>query len=829
MTMNATRINWEEAKGRPVEAVNCRRDDMEPEVWRPAGMPAKVADDCREFVAEFPLDAETAAVLTMKGMQLGVAISKTTDDETELRLPEACAELGQVEARVTGCEVVEEGFLRIFLSHSRSVYASYRRDTDSPGGWRFTMHGRMPALPPLLLRQGRRQTMSEPVSALKLSQAISGTSRPGAGDTAAMSKRVEDAYLRLRQRASAAGYSLQPRLARVRVEDRRGDTIATGPTILVCSPDGPQCTGGATFTLGSDGQTLQATALTANAYNLELSDMRAIAEPWRRMAYRAVVETSAQIEPYSPEGSAGTPTIADNGRETTVTMPLPGMAGSKAGVTADVEKRALQALQAGEWCEQASITDPFGGDVRRTTIPLADLPATKGTTPAPERDAESFRTMLRLPGGAIIAADPLTEPFDGFSPAQLLTRTASMAGKGWRAVATVSLREPDGTEHKAVRVAEGTDEDAAGFSPLLVYPDERAVSLRLAVERPEGVIQQTYAMRPLRGTGCACHINLANPTIFPATDTSTLDIGATTASARCEAGCVAVATGASLSDRRKRHRLDTGSIDAIAEWPAGSGSWDFSRTRLALATRGGIYQLTLDGAMSVHAIRRMSPLTAEGGRLTECNDGKGRFLLMLTGGRPAELRGSKVALLSPGIEGAGEIAFGGKRGEYWWTETGHDGRTLLLHASPSGKTIERIQAEYPGISGDIRLRTWHGRLLILASDGGTYTADSETWPAEGVRMALRLRQDFSGNAYGIAGRPVRAAVTGNGIKGAIAIAADRGNGRPAMLARFKVDGNLTSPVVAPLATGFRPWIELQTDLIVGSDAEVRPLAVAQKK
>ena len=225
----------------------------------------------------------------------------------------------------------------------------------------------------------------------------------------------------------------------------------------------------------------------------------------------------------------------------------------------------------------------------------------------------------------------------------------------------------------------------------------------------------------------------------------------------------------------------------------------------------------------------MSPLTAEGGRLTECNDGKGRFLLMLTGGRPAELRGSKVALLSPGIEGAGEIAFGGKRGEYWWTETGHDGRTLLLHASPSGKTIERIQAEYPGISGDIRLRTWHGRLLILASDGGTYTADSETWPAEGVRMALRLRQDFSGNAYGIAGRPVRAAVTGNGIKGAIAIAADRGNGRPAMLARFKVDGNLTSPVVAPLATGFRPWIELQTDLIVGSDAEVRPLAVAQKK
>lgn len=152
----------------PLEAVNCRRDDREPDVWRPAGMPAKEADDCREFAAEFPLDAETTAVLTMKGMQLGVAISKATNDETELRLPEACAELGQVEARAIGCEVVEEGVLRIFLSHSRSVYASYRRDADAPGGWRFTMHGRMPALPPLLLRQGRRQTMSEPVSALKL-------------------------------------------------------------------------------------------------------------------------------------------------------------------------------------------------------------------------------------------------------------------------------------------------------------------------------------------------------------------------------------------------------------------------------------------------------------------------------------------------------------------------------------------------------------------------------------------------------------------------------------------------------------------------------------
>lgn len=78
--MKSTKMLWAEAKGMPLEAVNCRRDDREPDVWRPAGMPAKVADDCREFVAEFPLDAETTAVLTMKGMPLGVAISKTTND-----------------------------------------------------------------------------------------------------------------------------------------------------------------------------------------------------------------------------------------------------------------------------------------------------------------------------------------------------------------------------------------------------------------------------------------------------------------------------------------------------------------------------------------------------------------------------------------------------------------------------------------------------------------------------------------------------------------------------------------------------------------------------
>ena len=29
----------------------------------------------------------------------------------------------------------------------------------------------------------------------------------------------------------------------------------------------------------------------------------------------------------------------------------------------------------------------------------------------------------------------------------------------------------------------------------------------------------------------------------------------------------------------------------IAEWPSGNGSWDFSRTRLVFATRGGIYSL----------------------------------------------------------------------------------------------------------------------------------------------------------------------------------------------------------------------------------------------
>lgn len=861
MTTKNTKIVWEEARGMASGLVNCRRDVREPQVWRPAGMPMKVADDCREFVAEFPLDAETTAVLTMKGMQLGVAILKESSSdskkiknegpdaqavgeitrikeaeaglampEARLAMPEAAGELGQVEARVIGCEVVEEGFVRIFLKHSRSVYMSYSRDAGAPGGWRFTMHGRMPAMPPLLLRQGRRQTISETVSGLKLSQTLTGgSSRLSATETASLSKRVAEAYVRLKQRASAAGYSLQPRLARVRVEDRHGDTIATGPIILVCSPDGPQCTGGATFTLDSDGQTLQASALMANAYNLELSGMRQIAEPWRRMACRAVVETSAQIEPYDPAGSAGTPAIASDGRTITVAMPLPGMAGSKAGIVAAVEKRALKALQAGEWMEQASIADPFGGEIQKLTIPLSDLPAARGVNPAPERDAESFRAMYAAPGGEIIATDPLTEPFDGHTPAQLLTQTAASAGSAWRAVATVALRDPDGTMHQAVRVAEGSDENPLGFSPLLTYPDERATSIRLAIKRGGTNVEQTYAMRPVRGSGIACHISLSSPTLMPSQTVADLDVGATTAPARCDAGIIATATASTLSDRRLRHRLGTGSIDAVAEWPAGSGSWDFSRTRLALATRSGIYQLTLDANGRVHATRRMSALTADGGRLTECTDLKGRFLLMLSGGRPAELRGSKVALLPGGIERAREAAYGGKRSEYWWTETGADGATRLMHGQLRDGTVERIAAEYPGISGEIALRTWQGHLLILAGGGATYCADIESWPEEGVRMALRLRHDFSGYGTGIAGRPVRAAVFGSGLSGSIAIAADRGSRRAAMLAGFKVSGDLTTPIVAPLATGYRPWIELQADLTVGSDAEVRPLAVARRQ
>ncbi|MDE5942259.1 MAG: hypothetical protein K2H14_09125, partial [Muribaculaceae bacterium] len=493
-------------KGLLERGVNIRRDGTEPDVWRPTGMPARLRGGNARPVARVQLRGsdvggkECVLVLWSDGKTLEGATGNGDDGmATLLRLPSKA--LGEVKGMPLMADVVDEGVIRVMLRHERAVYLTYDRKGE------VTFHGEMP------LPQGAgfvvtdEVTMSEPVANVKLTGLSRVPSGPlNAEDCRRVTAAVTEAYDRLVSKAMKAGYLIQPALARWRLTDGAGDTIALGGPVMVCASTGFQCSGGIEMTSSDSLGSLSGGAVTARAYRIRLVAPPKCGAPWNRIIRSLRVEMTPQAD-VADRGGRSVCNVSGNGREITVTAYLPGCGGSAQLLNSFRRKLITDSLREADtrMRVQEEYSYPYSEGFADRTVPIhtGGRPVTERGSDT-ERDALSFSTACRC-GDLTILGNSRREKFRGHSVRELAISGNGPAGY-WQGIASVTIAMPDGDEERAVAVCNGNGGCPVAMSPLLVYPDARAREMKLTLRASTGIVTGTFELTSMPEAGLAYYL-----------------------------------------------------------------------------------------------------------------------------------------------------------------------------------------------------------------------------------------------------------------------------------------------------------------------------------
>ena len=415
---------WVDDAGMLVRGVNVRRDDAEREVWRPAGIPKTIREDSWVPLQEVELPGTgKCATFMISGHTLGAIVSATDARGTD-RLQGTVAAIGIITGEPLRFDVVTPGLVRVLMRHERTVYLTYRvtaGDGSPGGGIAWQNHGTMPEMPALSIVPADETTLSEGFSAMSLSGTGATRGSLAPGDEKIVSDRVMNAYSRLKAQASATGFYIQPTLARCRMLDAAGDTIAVSPPVMIGATGGFQCTGDIKLTSSDGLATLGGGAVTARAYRIAIKGFTQMPQPWKRIVCRVIVETVPQIDPVDTDGTCST-TISTNGATTTVAVRLAGLSGTAASNSMRERNLTVRALTAAPGCYmlQGSFPYPFDNPPAETRTGLReDATAYTAKSPGliPRRDNISFGAAHET-CGELVLADRRIEGFKGYPPAE---------------------------------------------------------------------------------------------------------------------------------------------------------------------------------------------------------------------------------------------------------------------------------------------------------------------------------------------------------------------------------------------------------------------------
>jgi len=815
---------WRELRGgEAVEAVNVRRHVSEPDVWVMAGCPAVVRSDGMVPVASFGMPGTgKRAVLMLNGRLLGAVVTDAAGparrDVPVDAIGGPVTELGQIDGEVLAAYVVEPDVVRVMLRHRRAVYLTYSSDG------RLTLHGELPPLPALRFEVNQEVRLTQSVSGFRLKGGTPASATGlNAADTALLGKELHGAYRRLAAQAVDLGMFLQPALFRYRLEDANGDTIACGPAVMVGPAGGFQCIGEHTLVADGGMTAVSGGTMVADAFNVALMGMEVLPAPWNRIVSRVVVESSRLIDPVDDDVACSSVLSRQTDGTMVVKTRLGGVLGSSVGMSARLRSKSVEMLTRGEWIEQGGCAYPFAaGGSARIVVALSGRDVRKDRMPVSRlRDAESFGACC-VAGDLLVAADSRHEAENGFSPMEMVVRTDPSVTESWRMVVETKVVTAGGGEALAVRTVSGSGPRIEGLSPLLVFPDRRAIAMKVCMILGSGadrrVYSQSYDLTEVKGCGCACFVDGNLKCHMPAAVGVMPAVPDSTMVDTVDEGVLHTGLVGRFGRERSESRVSDGAICALVELPNGSGSWDFSRYRFLAGGECGIRVVTLAGSAGVHGVRRLTGRpVGSGAAMCRASLPDGECVLAVAGGDLVKVGASRVETLACAV---GDVLPGycAATDEIWLTGSGGCRRIWR-----EGKRIEMSVVEWPFVAGGVRPVMWSGR-LFLAGSGGLYDAGVETGANCG-RMHLRLRYDLGMSSVRLSG--LRFNVFASAFSGRLALYADRGTRVAEPLLRLDVDGALNAPVTVATPRVLRRFCEVEVDGECATDAEWR--SPAQKK
>lgn len=807
---------WITDEGELVRGVNVRRGTTAGRhVWCPAGIPATLRNDSWEPLQRVELTGTGRCAIFMRsGHMLGaIACAASTDDMGMLQGD--VAEIGVVTGDTLRFDVVEAGTVRVLMRHSRTIYLTY---TITGGNVTWRLHGPMPDMPPLWIVAADETTLSESFGATTLSGSGRTAGSLPAGDEKNVSDRVLNAYTRLKEKAAAMGLFIQPTLARYRLLDAAGDTIAVSPVVMTGATGMFQCQADIRLTSSDSLATLEGGAVTARAYRLRIEGFTSMPQPWRHMARSLVIETVPQLDPVDTKGLCST-SISSNGHTTTVAVRLAGLTGSSDAINVRLRNLTLRALATapGNFLTQSSFTRPFEKIPAENRTGLhADAPLSAPQVPVdmPWRDDISFRACHET-GGELFLANLRREGFRGYSPAMFATKKNNGDGTGARAAICVHSEQPDGKTATIVSTAEGEAANIAAFSPLLAIPDPTATSVSVTIARGDEIRTENYPLSPLPQLGIACYISPTLSPLVPRGEVRDITLPEPTpASERthAERGYLAICTPAHIATPHAGgHCTAGGDIAVITDAPRSRATWDFARRKLLLFGSGGTHIVTIDAKGSMRSLAQIDnrPVISPHAVSAACGT-HGKTLVAVAGGDLIEVSQSSVATIMRHCRGEFP-GWCGRFGEIWLS----GGDAPLRRITVNGHATETTEVVIGG-STPWRPLQW-GAHLLLAGGGSLLDTSHETFPAQGVRILLATR-------HSPASQPslVRLNLFSPSIAGTVTIKGDNGTRTGAPLLTLRINGALNAPFPLRLMAPQREWLEMHIDATAGDATECFP-------
>lgn len=804
-----------------IEAVNLRRDALNPDIWRRAGSPRKVGDsDALPFSRFTPFGDGRGICLLLGGdNSLYYRAEPSTETVFLAKLP------GKPLLAVTSAK----GVIRLLLSHQPDQYLTY--DTEL----RVTYHGAMPELPAIRIVASEHNTLYGRVPPVKLSGASPGTSgsRLSAADNRLLTNALVATYDLLRQQAKGLNYHVQPMMARYRLLDAAGSTIGVGPTIPVSVPEGFSTTGSITQVSSDNLQTLGEGRIEMKVYRPAVVAPAPLPEPWNRLVSKLVVEVTGEIEPLSREGEAphGIQRDAASG-SVTVTSRLPGFANGTVIDKARLRRLGMEGMQT-PLRMAAEFNTPFDGGVGEPgTIHAFTASDNSPATPTTAGDltptaGRSWSAALEA-GEVTVLCNPRRNQPEGWSPDCFIASRDSGEGSVWRMAFSVKLSTPAGTV-RVKRETGGLGNAPTTLSPVLTFPSSEATELTVSYLSPGGTVyEESFPLTPVPGMELACHISPGLER-FSLTKTvgAYLPQGDELPPYR-EEGVAEIYSTADLGRRLDRRRLGSGTIHAVKVAPRSGSGWDFSRLKLLFLGEEGTSIATLD---SSGKFRSSAPVDNRPIRspeaVCEATGPSGACLLLHAGDDLVSISGQKATTIKttlatllhrdPVLPKNLSIGWEETRHELWLSPT--DGDSRLFRLTEAGELIE---ARLPGINlttdtaaerseSGFRFASDRGDLLIATPAGVHNLSDEEPTPM--LEAGLRSRFQVAAPPRWLTLNLFASSLTGN-----FTLSGDRGTEIAEPLLRLRLDGAVNAPVTVRLAAPRRDLLE--TDLTVNASPDL---------
>lgn len=523
------------------------------------------------------------------------------------------------------------------------------------------------ALPQISIVEAEQSTLTATVAACAFGQPYaSWPARLTTADAAALRSRLKEAWTSVTAQAAASGQYVGPVLARygVRLYD---DTYLwlSAPVLL----------GGATVdehrltadVQVSDGKFagVPAAELAVGAYRLGVSVHSGIAAAWHGVVKSVDLLVADAVAPFDASAPLDYRAAASVGASRRSVLEY--------GLRSVAVPRVATAAMAGQWRVAASCTHlsrldsgvfAAGNMAKSTSRPidtavcyaLASPPAVPATLTRQQLDGAGERAGRRLlpsavmaSGGRLMAGVAGWLMDDTWSVAQFCF-AASAGGCTVTIAATLATSHGTATVVRRERLAFVPQQ----LSPMVFYPDSRAVAMRVQVEADSGDCTAWEAeLSPAWQLGAAvvCSAGLEPHTLaasaaVSAESAGTVDHALGTVAAS-EQGNPFVAAGT--------HSVGGDAVEAMAVASRPVYSSGFGRYPVYVFTRAGVYalpQLTSGGYGEARLLHR-SPMAA-GGRPAEAGDS---VCYVDAFGRLCRLRGSERRVMLSGVDGLSQLAY----------------------------------------------------------------------------------------------------------------------------------------------------------------------------